>query len=145
MTIRVYHRTNDAAAAKIDSGGFHDADNDGYPNGVWVSTYPFEGGFSKQRPSTGPIFLIELEGIPRERMFHDFEVIETGKPYREFIIPAALLNTFSRRRLTQDEAEDIRPEDIWNDYPYGEPGATWMRLQEDDDMQRDNLGHEFGE
>jgi hypothetical protein len=143
MTIRVYHRTNDAAAARIEASGFQNCDNGDYPNGIWVSTYPFEGGFAKDRPSTGPIFLIELEGISRERMFHEFEVQEAGKPYREFIIPAELLNTFKRRRITQDEADEIRPEDVWNDFPYGEPGVTWTTLQEEDDLLNADPGHQF--
>lgn len=34
-----------------------------------------------------------------------------------------------RRPPDAGEADAIPADDIWNDYPPGEPGATWMRLE----------------
>lgn len=137
MTIRVYHRTNNATADIIDREGFSDAHpRSGYPAGVWVCNAPpyDDNNNDGNRPHDGPVFLIELEGVSRERMFREFEVIEAGKPYREFIVPTDLLNTSKRVRMTSAEANAIRADDIWNDYPPGEPGSSWMRCQIEDDI-----------
>lgn len=135
MTIRVYHRTSNFVADIIDREGFGDAAaRDGFPVGVWVSNVPFDNNNQTNRPVGGPVFQIELEGISREQMFHEFEVIMAGKPYREFIIPKELLNSFKRTRMSSGEADEIPADDIWNDYPPGEPGRTWMLLEEGDDV-----------
>lgn len=139
MTIRVYHRTSDFAADIVEREGFRDAfaAREGYPVGVRVSNVPYGTCNQTSRPVGGPVFMIELEGISRERMFHEFELIMAGKPDREFIIPQDLLNTFKRTRMTANEADAIAADDIWNDYPPGEPGRTWMLMEEGDDWLGD--------
>ena len=41
--------------------------------------------------------------IPDDVDFDDYELIEEGMPYREWCVPAELLNRFPRRLLTDEE------------------------------------------
>ena len=93
--MRVYHQTNAADAILRD--GFRDA-RASYMlvgmelEGVWVSDQPLdanEGAIGTQ------LLAIDLDVLlPRE-----FEVVEEGKPYREWCVPATFLNAGRVRRL----------------------------------------------
>lgn len=136
--IRLYHRTNESNAKAIIDTGFVDRVVQQFPDGVWLSTMPWEQGSAKNRPADGPVILVELTGITRERMFHEYEVIEPGKPYREFIIPAEILNRYPRRTLSREEVDALSHLDAWNEYPHGEPGATWSRMELESELEDDS-------
>lgn len=72
-----------------------------------------------------------------EDLFYHFEVMEAGKPYREFVIPAAVLNTRGKcaiRRLAADEVDyhESSAAPYWNEYPPGEPENTFAELQDEE-------------
>jgi hypothetical protein len=83
----LYHRTN--AAAAILSEGFRDGGGTflttEWWTGVWLSNVPLDGNEGADGDT-----LLRLE-LP-EQMIADYEVIEDGKPYREWLVPARLIN-----------------------------------------------------
>lgn len=99
--MKLYHRT--PAADAVLAEGFRDArGNYGMRlelEGVWLSDVPL----SEQEGAEGASL---LEIIIDETFIADNEVIEVGKPYREWIVPAALLNRSALVRLTPSEEGD---------------------------------------
>lgn len=96
--MKFYHRTTHADA--ILANGFRDARGqymtDREWEGVWISTTPLDDGMS------APVLEIEIA----EELVAEYEWVEEGKPYREFLVPAALLNEHGTvRLLTDDEVE----------------------------------------
>jgi hypothetical protein len=83
----LYHQTTAANAAQILRDGFRDGEGyyhtDRLWRGVWLSNMPLEGG------AEGDILLkVELP----EQIIADYEWITEGQPYREWLIPAELVN-----------------------------------------------------
>jgi hypothetical protein len=95
----VYHRTSDADA--ILREGFRDAE--GYYmtpklwRGVWVSA---DAPLTENEGAYGTTTLVI--DIP-ESVFAKYEWDETGKPYREALIPADELNRYPVRALSEEE------------------------------------------
>lgn len=90
--MRVFHRTSTTAAATILREGFRDGEGsymagEGSYRGVWVSAEPLD----ENEGANGDIVLI-LD-IPAA-LFAEYEWVEEQKPYREALIPSALLNRF---------------------------------------------------
>jgi hypothetical protein len=87
--ISLYHRTYDAVAEIILRDGFRDGAGTYMTteehSGVWLSNVPLDGNEGAKGDA-----LLRLE-LP-EKDITDFEWIEDGKPYREWLIPAALVN-----------------------------------------------------
>lgn len=131
--MKLYHKTWPNAARQILAEGFRDFDNWGVGPGVWVSNLPWPSWVEKMM-----VFEIEVSDISRERMFYEFEVCEAGKPCREFVIPAEILNRSVIREMSDDEVADFNEDAAWNDYPIGEPGIRWTQLQRDDDRLVDD-------
>ena len=87
------HRTNRAAADEILRDGFRDGTG-GYRTdqdhtGVWLSDRDIDVD-----PGAHTAVLLSVE-IPAA-LVEPFEWIEGGKPYREFLVPAAVLNQNGR-------------------------------------------------
>ncbi len=99
--MRVFHVTDAAAALAILAEGFRDGTGsfmleDFELCGVWVSADPLtanEGAWGDT--------VLEIEIV--ESDIAEFEVIEEGKPYREWCVPAAVLN---RGRVVRRSDED---------------------------------------
>jgi len=130
--IRLFHRTSEQAATKIVAEGFRDAIRAGYPSGVFLSTYPLDCN----EGAKGTVLFEVLLEASVEEMFYKYELLEAEKPYREFILPASILNDHARcsfRRLDgDDETAAENREDYWNEYPPGEPHKTWAELESED-------------
>jgi hypothetical protein len=110
----VYHTTNDAAARAIVHAGFRDH------TALYMTTQPFTGVWVADRPldynegCKGDILL----GITiPTTLFVEYEWVEEGKPYRESLIPAALLNAHGPARYISDEEADSIPDDRWTYAP----------------------------
>ncbi len=89
----VYHRTSSTAANAILREGFRDATGkymtEHLHTGVWVSNYPLD---SREGAHGDALLRIALD-VPDDGLA-TFEWVEEGeKGYREFLIPAAVLNT----------------------------------------------------
>ena len=100
---RLYHRT--PAGSAIVRGGFHDGEGSyGLAtmvlSGVFLSDVPLD----VNEGATGED-LIEVT-LPEKVDLSDYELVEDGKPYREWCVPSKLLNTQAHLRLlTEDEAD----------------------------------------
>jgi hypothetical protein len=85
----LFHRTN--VAAQIQAGGFRDSTacymTDRLHTGIWFSNVPRD----ESEGADGDTLL--RMNVPEE-LIADFEWIEEGKGYREWLIPAAIVNQF---------------------------------------------------
>jgi hypothetical protein len=97
----LYHRTH--AADDILRDGFRDAEDtymtDVVLHGVWLSAVPLgpeEGANGSQ--------VLEVELPDALAMEHEFP--EEGRPFREFLIPADVLNRQGRTRLLSEAEVD---------------------------------------
>ena len=100
--MKVFHRTNSNAATKIDRGGYADAEG-GYLTskrwrGVWVSDADLA------EPRHDVLYAVEAP----ETVIEPYEWIEEGKPYREFLVPADVLNQYPRERIGEDDPLAMR-------------------------------------
>jgi len=95
-SLRVYHVTSSEAADAIEREGFRDArgtipGSAGF-NGVWVADLPLDS--TEVAKGADAFFIISIP----ESDIVDFEFVEEEKPYREWLIPADLLNRYPRVR-----------------------------------------------
>jgi hypothetical protein len=101
-----YHRTTRAAADAILAEGFRDATGNFLTadehTGVWVSDVPVGSG----EGASGVVLLaVEVD----ESIFGAHEWAgEDWKPYREALIPAAVLNVHTISEVDEDTAEERR-------------------------------------
>ncbi len=123
MKIKVFHMTKEAAVASILENGFRETDR-GLYSGNFVSAYPLS---LLEGAKGGKCLEIIIESTP-EQMFYQWEIIQDGKPYREWCIPAAVLNISPMRLLTDEECERAQAEEYWNEYPPGEPERAFADL-----------------
>lgn len=98
----LFHRTTSEAAMTILAEGFRDATGTYLTvneyTGVWLSDQQLD----ENEGANGDTLLRVV--IP-DGDLSDYEWIEEGKPYREFLVPAALINqtaTVTIERVDQD-------------------------------------------
>lgn len=100
----LYHRTDPESAKQIQAHGFRDGV--GYHgttsehSGVWLSNVPLdenEGAFGD--------VLLEITVSLTEAEVSEYEWVEEGKGYREFQIPAELINPTMQIRVVEDRAD----------------------------------------
>jgi len=104
--MKVYHATTQEAARKILSDGFRDVTGTYLTmneyTGVWISNWPMNDGDMMGRMEAW--FEIDID----EKLLANYEWIEDGKPYREWLVSADVLNkSGTTREITEDEADDI--------------------------------------
>ena len=108
----LYHRTTALAAQVILDSGFRDnRDNFGFVNeagepfelkGVWLSDVPLDGNdFGRDRETLLAVTLDDHDLI-------DCEVLGEGnfQSYREWLVPAAVINARGKVRLVLGEEEE---------------------------------------
>ena len=99
----LYHATSRAAADCIEIGGFLDAPFMSIANGVCLSSRPLDAADDVAR-HCDVVFEID---VPQDFELQQFEIIEEDRPdgaYREWLIPALILNSWIRR-ITQGDIE----------------------------------------
>jgi hypothetical protein len=64
--------------------------------GVWLSDRPLKFG---QGAKGDDLFLLEIP----DNVLAEFEWVEEGKPYREFLIPAEIVNSHGPPKLVDEE------------------------------------------
>ena len=88
----LYHRTTRRNAAAILENGFRDGEGnymtDSWFHGVWVSDTPLDINEGAKGDA-----LLEVRLSVCEEDLAYYEWVEEGKPYREWLVPAHLLNT----------------------------------------------------
>ena len=98
----LYHWTTETAARSIVLNGFRDGTGwhlGKWMHGVWLSDRPLD---TKEGPK-GEV-LLEVELSMTEQELEPYEWIEKWKwkSYREFLLPAALVNANARVRYAED-------------------------------------------
>jgi hypothetical protein len=100
----LYHRTDPQAAENILQQGFRDGTRKymttSSHSGVWLSDAPLdenEGAFGD--------ILLEVTTEMTESEIAKYECIEEGKGCREFLIPAAEINSRMKIRIVEDRRE----------------------------------------
>lgn len=106
--MKLFHRTDHASS--IVQHGFRDGT--GYYmtsslySGVWLSDIPLD---CNEGASGNELLVIE---IPEDELA-EWEWVEEGKPYREFCVPAEVVNAHGPPKLISDEEAPSR----WPDDP----------------------------
>lgn len=106
--MRLYHVTDRGSAEKILEQGFEDSevlhDNEELQVGVWFADRCLAGE-NDVGPRLGPIADVALELDLPDDVAEQYERREEGKPYREFCVPADLVN--DREVSGPTELEDV--------------------------------------
>jgi hypothetical protein len=102
----LYHRTSRECAESILKEGFRDGTGKYLTEqthaGVWLSVEPLDAG-------EGGLYggddtrLLAVDIDLSEFELTTYEWVEEGKDYREFLIPASILNSRSRSRIVEEE------------------------------------------
>jgi hypothetical protein len=102
-----YHRTTDASATAILSSGFVDGEGsymlvglEKPLRGVWLSNTVPE---SHEGASGDAVLSVELD-LPAD-VLRFYEVVEQGRVFREWLMPAELVNRGRVRRLSDEEID----------------------------------------
>lgn len=97
----LYHRTH--TADDILRDGFRDAEDtymtDVLLRGVWLSAWPLDIQEGARGHQVLEVELPDARAIPHE-------LTEEGKTYREFLVPADVLNRHGRTRLLSEADVD---------------------------------------
>lgn len=99
---KLFHATSSSAAKAIDSGGFLDAPFMSIAHGVCLADRPLDAADGVARHCDVVFEVVVPNGFDLE----PFEIIEDDRPddaYREWLMPAAQLNLWARRRITEFE------------------------------------------
>ncbi len=99
-TVKLYHRTSHAK--KILADGFRDRSGyyltDRQWKGVWLSDVPLD----ENEGADGDTLL--MVKVPKS-IIAEYEWIEEGKPYREFLAPASLVNQYGPPKIVDEMRE----------------------------------------
>ncbi len=102
MSLTLFHRTEAENAESILRSGFEDGHGKYLTaneySGVWLSDIPLdanEGAFGDT--------LLGVDLDLSEKELGQYEWIEEGKGFREFLIPAALINEKANVRVVEEE------------------------------------------
>jgi hypothetical protein len=117
-----YHRTTPDAARAILANGFRDGSGtymtDREWTGVWISDRPLDGN----EGAVGDILLAVW--VPDDVSLDEWEWVEDGKTYREWLIPAATLNRQMRVWVEECDDPEYVSEFIIRAVPAGRPPKT---------------------
>ncbi len=105
--MELYHRTTQERAEKILSGGFRDGRGRygvlgavSEYSGVWVSDVPLD---VNEGAEGDVLFRIHLD-LPEDDLAY-YEWVEDGKCYREWLVPADVLNGHGRLEVVPEEGQ----------------------------------------
>ena len=111
--MRFFHAIGTKKAEAILKEGFRDGTNfyltDREWSGVWISDKPFDDAHLSDGIT---LFAIEIP----EDVISEFEWVQPGMRLREFLAPAALMNSYGRPVVTDDY-------DVDEIVPHPDPGA----------------------
>lgn len=100
MTVVLYHRTRAESAEAILRDGFRDGSGnyltESLHSGVWLSNVPLD----ENEGACGDV-LLEVQLDMTKDELAQYEWVEEGKPYREWLIPAAVLNPRATVRVAE--------------------------------------------
>ena len=101
--MKLFHCTRAKNAASILKHGFRDTTGSYMMNiavtGVWVSDEILD-----EQAGAGGDAILQIEVKVSKSKLDSYEVKEAGKPYREWCIPASILNDGKISKLSQTQA-----------------------------------------
>jgi hypothetical protein len=104
--LKLFRRVTSEEAQRVLRSGFENRCGSyltGYEcDGVWVSDRPLDCNDGVPVDATS---LLEVDLALSETDIADFEWVEDGKTYREWLLPADLLNAHARVRLMSNVGE----------------------------------------
>jgi len=93
--MKLYHITTRERVDAISKKGFKDQTGTYgtgiFHKGIWISNVPLD---INEGAMGDVLFSFEIP----EKIIASYEWIEEGKPYREFLVPAKILNTYLRMK-----------------------------------------------
>jgi hypothetical protein len=102
--MKLYHATTQENVNNILANGFRDAKGfyatSVWMKGIFLSNYPTDWNEGTKGDITITV------NIPLA-LIADYELIEEGKPYREWYVPAEIVNRYPVRLLREDEFNRI--------------------------------------
>jgi len=108
----LYHRTTTGNVKAILAEGFRDRSDcymtDRLWTGVWLSNVP-----SDQNEGAHGDSLLRVELQMNEATLDEYEWKEAGKGYREWLVPARLINPRMRVQLVHESREDALVERLF--------------------------------
>ena len=114
MNATYYHRTTPAAAEAILATGFRDATGsymlEDELTGVFISDVPLDmNEGAKATAVNGALLAIEIGA----ELVEPYEIVEDGRSFREFCVPAEALNAHGDIRLLTEAEADEADERGW--------------------------------
>ena len=101
--MRFFHATGNKNAEAILKEGFRDGTNFYLTDREWSGVWIFDKPFDDSHLSDGiTLFAIEIP----EDAISELEWPEEGKPYREWLVPATLLNSYGPPVVIDDYDDD---------------------------------------
>jgi hypothetical protein len=102
--MKLFRRVTPEEAERVVNAGFENHSGryltEQEWEGVWVSDAPLD---CNEGVSNGATVLIEIELALPESDITDYEWVEEGKPYREWLLPAELINAHAKARVLSEE------------------------------------------
>ena len=92
----VFHRTTPATAEQILRGGFRDHAARYLTEREWTCVWVSDRPLDNSEGASGET-LLQIEVA--EEILAPYEWVEEGKPYREWLVPAAFLNKIGQVKL----------------------------------------------
>lgn len=108
--VRFYHRTTREAAYAILRKGFREGTGTYLTRKVWRGVWICDVPLDANEGAKGDILLEVL--IPIE-LVKPYEWVEEGKSYREFLVPARILNAHATVRLSERDMNERLTADLW--------------------------------
>jgi hypothetical protein len=102
--MRYFHTTDSAAV--ILTAGFRDATSNYLTTLTLTGVFLADGPVDVNQGASGDqVLAVDLSD---DVLLGEFELVEEGKPYREWCVPANLINTHGTvQLLTDDELDDL--------------------------------------
>jgi hypothetical protein len=108
--MRLYHSTSVRAAEAIMRAGFRAATGAyGLGDGKLTGCFFADRAVSENEGARSSAAVVVDVAAGAMESLADFELVEEGKPYREWCLPAALVNAWPRRVLAREEVEGEFP------------------------------------
>jgi hypothetical protein len=106
MPLTLYHRTTEANARQIIANGFRDGTGYYLTNRLWSGVWFSDQPLDENEGACGNV-LLRIKLDKRRREIAKFEWIEDGKGYREWLMPAALINKFGAVEIQEIDDEPV--------------------------------------
>jgi hypothetical protein len=100
----LYHRTTEHIARQIIANGFRDGEGAYMTTHVWSGVWVSDRPLDENEGARGNA-LIRIELAKEECEIAKFEWIEDGKGYREWLMPADLINEFGAVEIQEIDEE----------------------------------------